>query len=153
MSVFLLVANASDFFMFLKNAFLFFSILDSRSEQILSPLPQKQQQSISSYTSPSASHTARETCSFPIQSDPTPINPPDQAMVSHQAHLRSPTAKKEKDSPKKGKRLSKQQKNKQPLLDFSDSQLSLEDVMTLFKPMPSCISPLQDLVRFKLFHI
>lgn len=128
---------------------LFFSILESRSEQILSPLPRKQQQSISSYTSPSASHTTREICSFPIKANPTQINPPEQAMVSHQAHLRSPTAKKEKYSPKKGKRLSKQHKNKQPLLDFSDAQLSLEDVMILFKPMPSCISPLQDLVRIK----
>lgn len=125
--------------------FLFFSILESRSEQILLPLLQ----SSSSYTSPSASHTTRETCNFPMQSDPTRINPCNQAMVSHQAHLRSPTTKKEKGSPKKGKRLSEQHKNKQPLLDLCDSQLSLEDVMTLFKPMPSCISPLQDLVRIQ----
>lgn len=150
MSLFLLVENASDF-MFLK--MLFFSILESRSEQILLPLPRNEQQSSLSYTFPSASHTTLETCSFPMQSDPTRINPPDQAMVSHQVHLRSPTAKKEKDSLKKGKRLSKQHKNKQPVLDLSESQLSLEDVMTLFKPMPSCISPLQDLVRNQLIYI
>lgn len=148
--MFLLVANASDFFVFKK---CFFSILESRSEQILPHSPRNKQQSRSSYTSLSASHTTRETCSFPMQSDPTRINLPDQAMVSHQAHLQSPTAKKEKDSPKKDKRVSKQHKNKQPLLDLSDSQLFLEDVMTHFKPMPSCISPLQDLVRIQLFHI
>lgn len=131
----------------------FLSILESRSEKILPSLPRNQQQFSSSYSSPSVSHTTRETCSFPMQSDPTRINFPGQAMVSHQAHLRSPTAKKEKDSPKKGKRLSEQHKNKQPLLNLSDSQMSLEDVMTLFKPMPSCISPLQDLVRIQKFHI
>lgn len=128
----------------------------SRSEQIQLPLPRNEQQSGSSYTSPSASHTTPGTCSFPMQLLPRRISPPDQAVVSHQAHIRSPTAKKKKESLKKGQRLSKQHKNKQPLssqADLSDSQLSLQDVMRLFKPMPSCISPLQDLVRIHLFHI
>lgn len=128
----------------------------SRSEQIQLPLPRNEQQLGSSYTSPSASHTTPGTCSFPMQSLPRRISPPDQAVVSHQAHIRSPTAKKKKESLKKGQRLSKQHKNKQPLssqADLSDSQLSLQDVMRLFKPMPSCISPLQDLVRIHLFHI
>lgn len=146
--MFLWVANASDF---LKC--FFFPILVSRSEQIQLPLPRNEHQSGSSYTSPSASHTTPGTCSFPMQSVPRRISPPDQAVVSHQVHVQSPTAKKKKESLKKGQRLSKQRKNKQPLLDLSDSQLSLQDVMRLFKPMPSCISPLQDLVRINLFHI
>lgn len=130
---------------------LLFSILVSSSERIQPPLPRNEQQSGSSYTSPPARHTTPGTCSFPMQSVPRRISPPDPAVVSHQAHLRSPTAKKKKESLKKGKRLSKQHNNKQPLLYLSDSQLSLEDVMALFKPMPSCISPLQDLVRINLF--
>ncbi|XP_011603770.2 little elongation complex subunit 1 isoform X1 [Takifugu rubripes] len=114
---------------------------ESRPKQIRLPSPQHEQRSSLSYTSPSATHTSRETCSFPAHSDPTltRINPPGSTPTSHQAHLPSQSAKKEKHSPKK------EHKNKQPLEDFINSPFSLEDVMTLFKPMPSCISPLQDL--------
>lgn len=147
MFVFLLLSNTwfnSTFLTFKK--IIFPPILESRSKQIRLPSPQHEQRSSVSYTSPSATHTTRETCSFPAHSDPTltHINPPGSTPTSHQAHLPSQSAKKEKHSPKKEH---KEHKNKHPLEDFINSPFSLENVMMLFKPMPSCISPLQDLVR------
>lgn len=138
---------------FFLNPF-FPSILESVPKQIPPPSPQTEQYARLSYTSPSASHTSGKTCSFPMHSDPTltQINPPGQT-VGHQAHLHSQITKKKKGSPKKSQSLFKEHKNKQPLVDFINSPFSLEDVMTLFKPMPSCISPLQDLVRIQLFYV
>lgn len=78
----------------------------------------------------------------------TQLKPADEPTpIKHQAHLQSRATKKQTDSPKKSKRLSKDHKTEESSADLFSSEVSVEEIRALFKPMAPCISPIADLVR------
>ncbi|XP_071327107.1 little elongation complex subunit 1 isoform X2 [Trachinotus anak] len=68
-----------------------------------------------------------------------------QKTIKHQTPLQCSSGKKQTDTPKKSKRLSKEHKTKESSIDVDCSEVSIEEIMEMFKPLLSCISPLPDL--------
>ncbi|KAJ4931399.1 hypothetical protein JOQ06_025696 [Pogonophryne albipinna] len=72
-------------------------------------------------------------------------NASQQKDIKHQASLQSPSTKKPKNTPKKSK--SKEHKAEESSSDFGSSEVSLGQILALFKPVLPCISPIQDEVE------
>lgn len=107
-----------------------------------------------SYTSASNSHKISESHSFPVQTKATytQIKLSPQA-IEHQTSLQSASAKKQTDTPRKSKRLSKKHKSEESSTDLGSPEVSVEELRKLFKPLLPCISPLPDMVRIWLYLI
>ncbi|XP_031154504.2 little elongation complex subunit 1 isoform X2 [Sander lucioperca] len=123
---------------------------ESRSKQVLHSSPQNRLHSHLSNASQSASHKSRESHSYPMQTEDTftqlKASPHWEKAIKQQASLQSTSsAKKQTDTPKKRKRLSKEHKTEESSTDLGRSEVSVEEIMALFKPMLACISPLPDL--------
>lgn len=135
-------------------SFFIFVISESRSKQVLHSSPQNRLHSHLSNASQSASHKSRESHSYPMQTEDTftqlKASPHWEKAIKQQASLQSTSsAKKQTDTPKKRKRLSKEHKTEESSTDLGRSEVSVEEIMALFKPMLACISPLPDLVRIQ----
>ncbi len=124
-------------------------ISESSSKQVLPSCPQNRLHSRLSNTSQSAPHKISESHSYPMQTKATcaqlKLSPQGQKAIRHQACLQSTSAKKQTDSPKKSKRLSKEHKTEEASTDLGSSEV--EEILAFFKPILPCISPLPDLVR------
>ncbi|XP_078109542.1 little elongation complex subunit 1 [Sander vitreus] len=123
---------------------------ESRSKQVLHSSPQNRLHSHLSNASHSASHKSRESHSYPMQTEDTftqlKASPHWEKAIKQQASMQSTSsAKKQTDTPKKRKRLSKEHKTEESSTDLGSSEVSVEEIMALFKPMLACISPLPDL--------
>ncbi|XP_039662661.1 little elongation complex subunit 1 isoform X2 [Perca fluviatilis] len=123
---------------------------ESRSKQVLHSSPQNRLHSHLSNASQSASHKSRESHSYPMQTEDTftqlKASPHRDKSIKQQASLQSTSsAKKQTDTPKKRKRLSKEHKTEESSTDLGSSEVSVEEIMALFKPLLACISPLPDL--------
>ncbi|XP_032374322.1 little elongation complex subunit 1 isoform X2 [Etheostoma spectabile] len=123
---------------------------ESRSKPVLHSSPQNRLRSHLSNTSQSAPHKSRESHSYPMQTGDTftqlKASPRWENAIKQQASLTSMnSAKKQTDTPKKRKRLSKEHKSEESSTDLGSFEVSVEQIMALFKPMLACISPLPDL--------
>ncbi|XP_070690916.1 little elongation complex subunit 1 [Pempheris klunzingeri] len=122
---------------------------ESRSKQILLSSPQKRLHSGLSNTSQSASDKISESHTFPIQTKTTCTqlkrSPCGQKTIKQRASLQSTSAKKLPETPNKSKPLSKDHRTVESCTKLGSTGVSVEEIMTLFKPLLSCISPLPDL--------
>ncbi|TDH12071.1 hypothetical protein EPR50_G00067410 [Perca flavescens] len=123
---------------------------ESRSKQVLHSSPQNRLHSHLSNASQSASHKSRESHSYPMLTEDTftqlKASPHWEKAIKQQTSLQSTSsAKKQTDTPKKRKRLSKEHKTEESSTDLDSSEVSVEEIMALFKPLLACISPLPDL--------
>nr|XP_020490202.1 little elongation complex subunit 1 [Labrus bergylta] len=98
-------------------------------------------------TSPSP-HKIRESHCHSVQTNapftqikPSPLR---QNAVKGPACLQSTRSRKKTDAPKKSKRLSEERKPEESSSDFGSSTVSAEEILSLFKPILPCISPLPD---------
>ncbi|XP_033495511.2 little elongation complex subunit 1 isoform X2 [Epinephelus lanceolatus] len=123
---------------------------ETRSKQVLPSSPQKRRHSHLSHVSPSTSHKISDD-RYPMQrkasSTQLKPSPHKQKAIEQQPFLPSTGAKKQ--TPKKPKRLSKEHKTEDSSTDLGSSEISVGEIMALFKPMPACISPLADLVKIQ----
>ncbi|XP_018540820.1 little elongation complex subunit 1 isoform X2 [Lates calcarifer] len=121
----------------------------SSSSQVLPSSPQHQLHSHLSDTSQSASHNISESCSYTTQTKNTYTqlkpSPRAQKAIKHPASPQCSSGKKQTDTPTKSKRLSKEHKTESSSPDLCSSELSVKEIMDMFKPMIPCISPLPDL--------
>lgn len=132
--------------------FNFYSLIsETRSKQVLPSSPQKRWHSHLSHVSLSASHKISDD-RYPMQrkasSTQLKPSPHEQKAIEQQPSLPSTGAKKQ--TPKKTKRLSKEHKTEDSSTDLGSSEISVGEIMALFKPLPACISPLADLVRIQM---
>ncbi|XP_075937531.1 little elongation complex subunit 1 [Anarhichas minor] len=122
---------------------------ESGSKQVLPCSPQNRLHPHLSYASQSASHKTRESHSSPMQTNATLTqlkpSPRKQKAIKQQASLQSTSAMKQTDSPKKSRRLFKENKSEESSADLGSSEVSVGKILALFKPMLPCISPLPDL--------
>ncbi|XP_008293104.1 little elongation complex subunit 1 [Stegastes partitus] len=118
---------------------------ESSCKQVLPSSPQKRLKSRMSKTSPSASHKLSGSHSYHIQPKPTCTALTPFPAIKPQEPLQRSSGKKQTDSSKKGKRSSKQSKTDDSSTGTGSCELSVEEILELFKPMPPCISPLSDL--------
>ncbi|XP_042346533.1 little elongation complex subunit 1 [Plectropomus leopardus] len=128
-------------------------ISECRSKQVPPSSPQNRLQSHLSNASRSASHKIIESHSCPMQWKDTVTqikpSPHKQKAIEQPASLQSTSAKKQTDTPKKSKRLYKERKTKESSPDSGSSEISVGEIMAMFKPLLPCISPLPDLTRIK----
>nr|XP_046256110.1 little elongation complex subunit 1 isoform X2 [Scatophagus argus] len=121
----------------------------SESKQFPPCSPQSRLRSQRSNACQSVSHKTSEPHSYPIQAAAicTQSKPSlhELTAIKHQTPLQSRSPKKQTYTPKKNKRLSVERKSEESTSDLSSSDLSFEEILTLFKPMPLCISPLPNL--------
>lgn len=132
--------------------FLWFSVSEPSSKHILPSSPKTKQTSNPSRISPSASQTSSEAHSHLIQTKASDTllkpSPQREDITKHQTSPQHLSGRKVAVDISKRKRSPKQQK-----LDDSSPksnnipEVSFDAILELFKPMPPCISPLQDLVR------
>ncbi|XP_061572403.1 little elongation complex subunit 1 [Cololabis saira] len=122
---------------------------ESNCKKVLPSSPQSKLQTHARAKSLSASPKSRESHSFQIQTKATCTQLKSctyaQEAIKNQASPLRSRGKERTDSQKKRKRSSKQQECDEPSADRSSPELSLYDILELFKPMLSCISPLPDL--------
>ncbi|XP_028282120.1 little elongation complex subunit 1 [Parambassis ranga] len=115
--------------------------------QVLTSSPQNKLHSHLTKTSPSSSHKISDSHSYNALTKATYIQlkPTSHAQygISPQASPLSKRGKKTPDTPKKGK-SSPKKKNTESSADTDHSEISIEAIMDLFKPMQPCISPLSD---------
>lgn len=101
-------------------------------------------------SSQSSSHKISESQSNRIQTKATytqlKASPKAQKAVKHQESPQLTSGKRQTDTPTKGKRLSKQHKTEKSSTSMGISDLSVEEIMELFKPILPCISPVPELV-------
>lgn len=125
-------------------------VSESSSKQGLPSSPQNRLHPHLSNTSRSASHKTSESHSCPMQTKAADtqlkLSPHGRKAIKHQACLQSA-------STKKSLRLSKEIKTGESSPVLGSSEVSVEQIMALFKPMLSCISPLPDLVRIQLCFV
>lgn len=102
----------------------------------------------------SKSHEISESNSYPTQTKATntQIKLSPQA-IDHRTSLQSASAKKQTDTPRKSRRLSKKHKSEESPTDLGSSEVSVEEIRKLFKPLLPCISPLPDTVRIWVYLI
>ncbi|KAI9520367.1 hypothetical protein NQZ68_018674 [Dissostichus eleginoides] len=119
---------------------------ESRSKEVLPSPPQNRLHSHLKNASQSPSHKISQSHSSPVQTKAifTLLNnsPHRQKDIKHQALLQSPSTKKPKNTPKKSK--SKEHKAEE---SSSDAEVSLGQILALFKPVLPCISPIPDEVE------
>nr|XP_020452494.1 little elongation complex subunit 1 isoform X2 [Monopterus albus] len=113
----------------------------SNSGQVLPSSPQK---SPLSNISQSASHKISESLSPPMQLKATcrqlKTSPGVEKAIRYQDSLQSSSAKKQTDTPRKSKCLSKAHKTEELSIE-----VDVKEILEMFKPMPPCLSPLSDL--------
>nr|XP_019946989.1 PREDICTED: little elongation complex subunit 1 [Paralichthys olivaceus] len=120
----------------------------SNSKQVGPSTPQRRLNSHRSFMSQSTSdndvgshcHTMQTKTSY----TQLKTSPPAQKTIKHQVSPQRSGGKKQRDSPKKSKRLSKENKTEESLSDIGSSGVSVEEILEMFKPMTACISPLSD---------
>lgn len=140
------------------HAFLTFGLVISEScsssKQVVPSSPQNRLHSHLSNTSESSSHNISESHSYPAQTKATytQLNTSPQA-ITHQRLPQTASAKKQTDTPRKSKRLSKEHKSEESSTDLGSSEVSVEEIRKMFKPLLPCISPLPDTVRIWLYLI
>ncbi|XP_013858882.1 little elongation complex subunit 1 isoform X2 [Austrofundulus limnaeus] len=120
------------------------------SKHVLRSSPKAKQKSNPSRISLSASQTSSGADSHLIQAkaSDTPSNssPQREDVTKHQASPQRFSGKKGTGDCNKRKRSSKQQKLEDSLPKNNNTpEVSFDAILELFKPMPPCISPLQDL--------
>lgn len=122
---------------------------ESRSKEVLPSPPQNRLHSHLKNASQSPSHKISQSDSSPVQTKAIftllKNSPHRQKDIKHQASLQSPSTKKPKNTPKKSK--SKEHKAEESSSDFGSSEVSLGQILALFKPVLPCISPIQDEVE------
>ncbi|XP_076592391.1 little elongation complex subunit 1 [Chaetodon auriga] len=123
------------------------NVSESNSKQGLPSPPQNRLHP--HHTTGSASDKISESQCYPMQPKATDTqlkrSPHGRKAIKHQACLQSASTKKQTDTPKKSLRSSKESKTEQSSPVSGSSEVSIEQIMALFKPMLSCISPLPDL--------
>ncbi|XP_035528724.1 little elongation complex subunit 1 [Morone saxatilis] len=116
---------------------------ESSSKQVLTSSPQNRLHSHPSDT-PLVSRKIHGSHSYPMQTKATytqlKLSPIRRKAIKYQERLQSASAK--EGTPKKSKRLSKEHKTEESSTDLGSSEVPVEEIMALFKPMPPCISPL-----------
>ncbi|KAF3840023.1 hypothetical protein F7725_018740 [Dissostichus mawsoni] len=119
---------------------------ESRSKEVLPSPPQNRLHSHLKNASQSPSHKISQSHSSPVQTKAIftllKNSPHRQKDIKHQALLQSPSTKKPKNTPKKSK--SKEHEAEE---SSSDSEVSLGQILALFKPVLPCISPIPDEVE------
>ncbi|KAK5922606.1 hypothetical protein CgunFtcFv8_019852 [Champsocephalus gunnari] len=122
---------------------------ESRSKEVLPSPPQNRLHSHLKNASQSPSHKISQSDSSPVQTKAIftllKNSPHRQKDIKHQASLQSPSTKKPKNTPKKSK--SKEYKAEESSSDFGSSEVSLGQILALFKPVLPCISPIPDEVE------
>ncbi|XP_063735910.1 little elongation complex subunit 1 [Eleginops maclovinus] len=122
---------------------------ESRSKEVLPSSPQNRLHSPLQNTSQSPAHKISQSHSSPVQTKAIftllKNSPHRQKATKHQPSLQSPSAKKQKNTPKRSK--SKEHKAEESSTDFGSSEVSLGQILALFKPMLPCISPIPDEVE------
>ncbi|XP_054477300.1 little elongation complex subunit 1 [Anoplopoma fimbria] len=128
-------------------------LTESGSKQVLPCSPQSRLHPHLSCTSQSASHKTSESHSYPMQTNaaftqfkPSPLR---QKAIRQQVSLQSTSPMKKTDTPKKSKRFSKENKTEESSADPGCLEVSVGEIMALFKPMLPCISPVPDLGRIQ----
>ncbi|XP_068999315.1 little elongation complex subunit 1 isoform X2 [Embiotoca jacksoni] len=124
-------------------------LAESSGKHVFPSPPQNRQHSHQSKMSPTASHKTNESHTYHTQAKVTytelKLCPAAQHAIKRQASLQCSSGKKQTDSWKKGKRLTGERKTEESSSDTSIPELSLEEIMGLFKPLLPCLSPLSDL--------
>lgn len=92
-------------------------------------------------TQTNAQPTYTQLRPFPHAETPVKLQAPAQCL----------SGRKQTATPRKSKKLSKKDKNKESSVNLGGSRLSVKEVMDMFKPMLPCISPLPTSVRMCLF--
>ncbi|XP_041649589.1 little elongation complex subunit 1 isoform X2 [Cheilinus undulatus] len=121
---------------------------ESCSQQVLPSSPKNRLRCNLNSTSQSPDKIS-ESCSSPVRTKPqyTQVQPSLQCQntIKHPACRQPTRAKKKTDTPRKGKQMSEEQKTEEFSTKFGSSNISLEEVMSFFKPILPCLSPLPDL--------
>ncbi|KAF7652197.1 hypothetical protein LDENG_00100030, partial [Lucifuga dentata] len=99
----------------------------------------------------SPSHRIHESQCYPVQTKTTctQLNSPPyvQKDIKYQASLQHTNGKRQVDKESKTKRLSQKHKKETLSTDLDSIDVSIEEILDLFKPLPPCISPLPVLNR------
>ncbi|XP_070823022.1 little elongation complex subunit 1 [Chaetodon trifascialis] len=123
------------------------NVSESSSKQGLPSSPQNRLHP--HHTTGSASDKISESHGSPMQPKASDTqlkrSPHGRKAIKHQACLQSASTKKQTDTPKKSLRSSKESKTEQSSPVSGSSEMSVEQIMALFKPMLPCMSPLPDL--------
>ncbi|XP_010766953.1 little elongation complex subunit 1 isoform X2 [Notothenia coriiceps] len=122
---------------------------ESRSKDVPPSPPQNRLHSHLKNASQSPSHKISQSDSSPVQTKAifTLLKSTRHRRkdIKHQASLQSPSTKKPKNTPKKSK--SKKHKAEESSSDFGSSEVSLGQILALFKSVLPCISPIPDEVE------
>ncbi|XP_072250740.1 little elongation complex subunit 1 [Leuresthes tenuis] len=115
--------------------------------QVLPSSPHKLQSRLSGASS-SASHKISESHSDHVQTQAiyTQLKPSPRAQdaIEHQTPPLCLRGKKQAETRKRSKRSSKEHKPDETAPDKSSCEISLDEIMKMFKPLSPCISPLSD---------
>ncbi|XP_035020496.1 little elongation complex subunit 1 isoform X1 [Hippoglossus stenolepis] len=119
------------------------------SKQVGPSTPQRRVNSHPSFMSQSTSDNNVGSHCHTMQTKPSytqlKASPQAQKTIKHQVSPQRSSGKKQRDSPKKSKRLSKGNKTEESSSDKGSSRVSVEEIMEMLKPMPSCLSPILDM--------
>ncbi|XP_039974663.1 little elongation complex subunit 1 [Xiphias gladius] len=121
----------------------------SSSKQVLPSSPPNRLYSDLSDLPQSASQGISESHSYPMQTEATYTqlkpSPHAQKAIKHQASLQCSSGKKQTDTRKNSKRLSTEHKTEESFTGLGSSEVSVQEIMEMFKPLLPCISPLANL--------
>ncbi|XP_053289125.1 little elongation complex subunit 1 [Pleuronectes platessa] len=116
------------------------------SKQVGPLTPQRTVNSHPSFMPQSTSDNNVGSHSHMMQTKPfSKASPLAQKTIKHQVSPQRSGGKKQRDSPKKSKRLSKGNKTEESSSDKGSSRVSVEEIMEMLKPMPLCLSPILDM--------
>ncbi|CAB1412953.1 unnamed protein product [Pleuronectes platessa] len=116
------------------------------SKQVGPSTPQRTVNSHPSFMPQSTSDNNVGSHSHMMQTKPfSKASPLAQKTIKHQVSPQRSGGKKQRDSPKKSKRLSKGNKTEESSSDKGSSRVSVEEIMEMLKPMPLCLSPILDM--------
>ncbi|XP_040901322.1 little elongation complex subunit 1 [Toxotes jaculatrix] len=116
----------------------------SCSKQVVPPSPPNRLHSHLRNTSQSPPQDISTSHSCHLKATYTQLKPSPQKAVKHQASPPCSSGKKQRVTPKKRKPLSKEHKTEEPSPNMGSSEVSIEEIMEMFKPMHPFISPLPD---------
>ncbi|XP_056237105.1 little elongation complex subunit 1 [Seriola aureovittata] len=121
----------------------------SKSKQVLPSSPSNRLCSQLRNMSQCASQDIGDSHSFLTQAKATYTQlkpfPHAQKTIKHHSPLQCSSGKKQPENPKESKQLSKEHKTEESSINLRSSKVSVKEIMEMFKPMLSCISPLPDL--------
>ncbi|XP_062255745.1 little elongation complex subunit 1 [Platichthys flesus] len=116
------------------------------SKQVGPSTPQRTVNSQPGFMPQSTSDNNVGSHSHMMQTKPlSKASPLAQKNIKHQVSPQHSGGKKQRESPKKSKRLSKGNKTEGSSSDKGSSRVSVEEIMEMLKPMPSCLSPILDM--------